>query len=82
MPVVLRSKGYKFSFYEADLNEPPHVHVSRAGAEAKFWLAPVKLARPGRFRAVDLREIERIIRENQEFLLSAWEDEKAKHANS
>ena len=36
MPVVLRVHGYKFFFYEADLaNEPPHVHVTKEGIEAK-----------------------------------------------
>ncbi len=34
MPVVLRVSGYRFWFYEADLNEPPHVHVGKAGKEA------------------------------------------------
>ena len=48
MPVVLRVRGYKFWFYEADLGEPPHVHVGKDGKEAKFWLNPVKVARAGR----------------------------------
>ena len=59
MPVVLRVKGYKFWFYEVDLDEPPHVHVGREGKEAKFWLDPIKLARVGGFKPVELREIER-----------------------
>ena len=33
MPVVLRIKGYRFWFYEADLNEPPPVHVGKDSAE-------------------------------------------------
>jgi uncharacterized protein DUF4160 len=82
MPVVLRVKGYKFFFYEADVaNEPPHVHVGKEGNEAKFWLNPLKVAREGRFRQSDLREIERIIENNLEFLLGAWEKEKSKHVN-
>ena len=83
MPVVLRVKGYKFFFYQADVaNEPPHVHVTKAGDEAKFWLDPVRVARAGRFRKSDLREIERIIEDNLEFLLNAWKEEKRKHVNS
>jgi hypothetical protein len=51
MPVVLRVNGYKFFFYEADVaNEPPHVHVTKEGNEAKFWLDPVSIEREGRFR--------------------------------
>ena len=58
MPVVLRVNGFKFFFYEADVaSEPPHVHVSKEGNEAKFWLDPVKIVREGRFRKSDLRDM-------------------------
>src|SRR5215213_1777532 len=83
MPVVLRVSGYKFFFYEADVaNEPPHVHVMKAGNEAKFWLDPVKVGREGKFRKSDLRDIERIIEDNLQFLLNAWNVEKSKHVHS
>ena len=82
MPVVLRVAGYKFFFYQADVaNEPPHVHVSKEENEAKFWLDPIRIAREGRFRKSDLRDIERIIEDNLQFLLNAWKEEKSKHAN-
>jgi hypothetical protein len=81
MPVVLRVKGYKFWFYEADLDEPPHVHVGREGKEAKFWLDPIKLARVGGFKLVELREIERTLNEHHDFLLSVWEKEQSKRVN-
>lgn len=82
MPVVLRVSGYKFFFYQADVvNEPPHVHVTKEGNEAKFWIEPVRVARKGRFRKNDLREIERIIEGNLEFLLKAWKKEKSKHVD-
>jgi hypothetical protein len=82
MPVVLRVSGFKFFFYQADVaNEPPHVHVTKEGNEAKFWLDPVTIARTGRFRKSDLRDIERIIQDNLEFLLNAWKEEKSKHVN-
>ena len=44
MPVVLRIKGYRFWFYEADLDEPPHVHVGKESKEAKYWITPIALA--------------------------------------
>ncbi|MCI0553666.1 MAG: DUF4160 domain-containing protein [Anaerolineae bacterium] len=82
MPVVLRVNGYKFFFYEADVaNEPPHVHISKEGNEAKFWLNPIRPAREGRFRKSDLRDIEHIIEDNRNFLLEAWNKEKSKHVN-
>jgi hypothetical protein len=81
MPIVLRVKGYRFWFYEADLDEPPHVHVGKEGKEAKYWLDPVRAACTSRFKPVDLREIERIINDNLGFLLRAWEEEQSKRAN-
>ena len=82
MPVVLRLKGYKFWFYEADLDEPSHVHIGKGGKEAKYWLEPVKLARAGRFKPAELGEIERIIDDNLDFLLTAWAREQDKRANN
>jgi len=71
MPVVLRVAGYKFFFYQADLaNEPPHVHVTKEDNEAKFWLDPIKIAREGKFRKSDLRDMERIIEDNLQFLMN------------
>ena len=81
MPIVLRVKGYRFWFYEADLDEPAHVHVGKEGQEAKYWLDPVRMARAGRFRPVELREIERIIDDNRDFLLNAWQEEQNRRAN-
>ena len=81
MPVVLRVNGYKFWFYEVDMNEPPHVHAGKEGKEAKFWLDPIREARAGRFKPVELRDVKRIIEENHAFLLKAWKKEKSKHVN-
>lgn len=73
MPVILRVKGFRFWFYSADLIEPPHIHIGKAGNEAKYWLAPVALARNRGFRASDLREIETILLTHQNDLLIAWQ---------
>jgi hypothetical protein len=43
MPTVLRVGGYRFFFYSADADEPPHIHVAREDNVAKFWLSPVRL---------------------------------------
>jgi hypothetical protein len=79
MPVVLRVKGYRFWFYEADLDEPPHVHVGKEGKEAKYWLVPVVLAKSRRFREHELNEIERILVEYEDNILEAWQKEQALH---
>jgi len=55
--------------------------VTKEGNEAKFWLDPIKTAREGRFRKDDLRHIERIIENNLQFLLNAWNKEISKHVH-
>ena len=81
MPVVLRVKGYRFSFYEADLDEPPHIHVRRQRGEAKFWLVPIELERSRGLRRHELSEIQRLIEEHIDRLLLAWEEEEAKRGD-
>ena len=66
MPVVLRVKGYRFRFYESDLDEPPHVHVRKERKKAKFWLTPVALAHSKGFRDHEQGEIERILVEHRD----------------
>lgn len=78
MPVVLRVKGYRFSFYEADLDEPPHIHVRKQGSEVKFWLDPVELSKSSGFRKHELLDIQRLVEEHRDDLLAAWHNEKAK----
>lgn len=73
MPTVLRVGPYRFYFYSADGDEPPHMHVERDDNVAKFWIDPVRLAASGGFRRSELREIERIINENQAAILEAWD---------
>ena len=81
MPVILRVKGYRFWFYEADLDEPPHVHVGKESKEAKYWMEPIAQARPGRFRSHELNEIERILVEYKEYILEVWRKELQKHGD-
>jgi hypothetical protein len=72
MPTVLRSGPYRFYFYSSDRDEPLHVHASREGNEAKFWLEPVRLAWSRGFSASELRRIEDIVSENVQQLIEAW----------
>ena len=74
MPTVLSRGPYRFYFYSHEPDEPPHVHVDRDADSAKFWLEPVGLARNLGFSGHELRDIERIIVDNQQELLDAWND--------
>jgi hypothetical protein len=63
---------FRLSFSSHDRNEPMHVHVSSEKGEAKFWLNPVRLARNSGFSAAELRKAEKVVTENEEWLIDAW----------
>jgi hypothetical protein len=81
VPVILRVKGYRFWFYGADLDEPPHVHVGKDGKEAKYWVDSIALARAVGFRQQELSEIERILADYRTYVLEVWRKEQRKRAN-
>lgn len=72
-PTVHNEGGFRFAFYMADLDEPPHVHVEGSGGHAKVWLQPVAFAwSRGLARAEETRVLE-IIREHASSFLKEWE---------
>lgn len=76
MPVVFRQGAFRFFFYsnEGDPLEPAHIHVRRAGAEAKFWLRPVSLAWSEGFDARALRDLATIVENEADRIERAWHD--------
>ena len=74
MPTVLRINGYQFYFYAEEGDEPPHIHVAKAGSDAKFWLSPVRLSVNHGFKAHDLKEIAEIAEENEAHILEKWNE--------
>ena len=74
MPTVLKVSRFRFHFYSADGDEPPHIHIRADRANAKFWLSPVRLARSSGFKANDLRRVEKLVIKHQEALLEAWNE--------
>lgn len=74
MPTSLRIGPYRFFFYAGDRDEPAHTHVQREAAEAKFWLAPPRLAWNRGFRGAELRRLERITADNEARLMEAWNE--------
>jgi len=74
MPTVLRVGPYRFFFFAGDRGEPPHIHVKRDASVAKFWLAPPRLQKNQGFGRKDIRKIRRILEENQEQLMTSWEE--------
>lgn len=74
MPTVLWVGRYRFVFFSNEGREPPHIHVKAARDEAKFWLDSVSLAANYGFKAHELNEIERIVREHREEFMEAWHE--------
>jgi hypothetical protein len=68
MPTVMRIGSLRFHFYSDEGNEPPHIHIETPDGECKFWLDPIKLARNKGVPAPMLRNIERLVFENIEFI--------------
>jgi hypothetical protein len=74
VPTVLREKGYRIGFYSSEPDEPAHVHVQKAGCEAKFWLSPVQLSWSKGFRQPQLNQIARILAKHEAQLIEAWNE--------
>jgi len=74
MPKVDDIGPYTLFFYSAEGNEPPHVHIRRDAATAKFWVNPVRIARSRRFSDHELRRLQKIVEDNRERILEAWNE--------
>ena len=77
MPVVFRQGGLRYFFFsnEGMPREPRHVHVKGGGRDAKVWLEPdVAIEESYGFNSSELSTILRIIAENRDRLLRAWDD--------
>ena len=72
LPTVLRAGPYRFFFYSADRDEPPHVHVEREEANAKLWLEPVRIDSSRGFGRTEIGRIQRLAEEHAAFLLRSW----------
>ncbi|HZZ29709.1 MAG TPA: DUF4160 domain-containing protein [Pirellulales bacterium] len=74
MPTVLHNGPYRFFFYAGDRDEPPHIHVERDAAEAKFWLDPVRIQWSYGFAAHEINRIEKIAVDHHQFLMDRWNE--------
>ncbi|MGG6107269.1 MAG: DUF4160 domain-containing protein [Pantoea ananatis] len=77
MPVILRVRGFKFFFYsnEGTPLEPAHIHVRSAEGEAKFWTqGEVRLSTNDGFDSRTLRELTKLVKDNQTLFVEAWND--------
>jgi hypothetical protein len=75
MPTVLEVNGYKFKFYSNEDDEPAHIHVTKGGGNAKFWLRPViEEEYSYNFTVQERRNIRSLVKRNFEVLTEAWDE--------
>jgi len=76
MPTVMRVGGFRFFFFsnEGNPREPPHVHVRRGEALAKFWLRPVQLADSYGFDGRTLNMLAQLVEDNRSVMEEAWHE--------
>lgn len=72
-PVVFRTENLKYVIYPQD-HQPAHVHVIGPDAEAKFEIKTLKLMTNYGFNEKTLRKITKYLKERQNSLLEAWND--------
>jgi len=83
MPSVKHiSDKYRFFFYSFDCNEPEHVHIQREEMICKFWLEPIALCRNYGFSSKELNAIQKIIMNNKNIILKAWNEHCNKYSGN
>jgi Domain of unknown function (DUF4160) len=77
MPVVFRHNGLRFHFFshEGLPREPVHIHVAKAGADAKLWLYPeVRVAYNHGLTPRELRDVIAIVTARVAMIEKAWNE--------
>jgi hypothetical protein len=73
-PTIHDEDGFRFWFWSGDRTEPPHVHVGKAGARAKWWLDPIQEHENRGFNPSQQRRIRDILLEQQDRMLERWRE--------
>jgi len=74
MPTIKRIGRFRFFFYSVDILERPHVHVTAAEDEAKFWLTPVELVWAKGFNSREQNELIELVRQHRHEFLEKWNE--------
>jgi hypothetical protein len=74
MPQLFTVFGFRFMFYSND-HDPIHVHVVKAGMEARFQVEPeVVLVDNKGLKPSELKLAESIVEENKEMIIERWKE--------
>ncbi|MBR4340579.1 MAG: DUF4160 domain-containing protein [Bacteroidales bacterium] len=71
MPTIFTIFGLRFMFYSDD-HEPVHVHIIKAGCEAKYNISPMQQVYNHGFKKHEISLIESLIEENVDVITDRW----------
>jgi hypothetical protein len=74
MPTVFEINGYRFYFYSNENYEPVHIHISKGGAKAKYWLVPINEVYSYGFKAGERKEMRVLVNENAGKIIEKWNE--------
>ena len=82
MPKIAVYKFLTFYIFAFDaMNEPPHLHVAKEKGNrqrsAKIWIETLEVAEKGSLTKEELKQAIRLIEENQELLIDAFNKVKS-----
>lgn len=72
MPTIFEWNGWKFLFYSAEGQEPPHVHVRKDRKELKVWLETSSLSKNRRCSEIEVNAILKVVAEHRNEFLEKW----------
>ena len=72
VPTIARIGPYRISYLADERHEPPHVHVERVRAHAKFWLGTAELVCSVGFAAHEVVRIKELVIDHQLEFLDEW----------
>ncbi len=72
MPTLVFERGFKIIIYYND-HEPAHVHVKKAGFEARIQLEPIQTIENYGFNQSDLKIALELVLKHQASLINTWQ---------
>lgn len=80
LPTLHAEAGHIFEMVMFDCQERRHAHVRGNGRSGtKVWLEPqIEVASPGGYNAHEVRQMERIIKDNLAKMVAKWDEECAR----
>ena len=73
MPTILKINGYRFFFFSNE-HTPKHIHIQKQEKYAKINIENLQILDNYKFNSKELNEILKIVKENQQRLIKAWDE--------